>query len=171
MTYSLTGAVPAGAAIDPATGAFGWTPGVSQVGAVYAFNVRVADSDNVFVEQPVVVGVAYEWSNFLAPLNNGGTSFNLNGTIPVKFKLTGASANISNATARLLIAPIINGVPGTEFPATAGGSSSGGTLFRYDAAEKQSVFNLSTRNLAAGTYRMRIDLGDGVSRTILITLN
>jgi hypothetical protein len=170
LTYSLTGEVPEGVAIDPATGAFSWAPGVSQVGAAYTFNVRVTDSDDVFAQQSVVVGVAYEWSNFLAPLNNSGTSFNLNETIPVKFKLTGASANIGNAKAYLLIAPVVGGIVGTESPATAVGSLNSGNLFRYDAAEKQYIFNFSTRNLKAGTYQLRVDLGDGVSRTLRIKL-
>ncbi|HEX9506118.1 MAG TPA: DNA/RNA non-specific endonuclease, partial [Acidimicrobiia bacterium] len=42
LTYSLAGAVPAGAAIDPVSGALAWTPTPAQVGS-YGFNVSVSD--------------------------------------------------------------------------------------------------------------------------------
>jgi 6-phosphogluconolactonase (cycloisomerase 2 family) len=42
LTFSLVGA-PAGAAIDPSTGAFAWTPQPSQLGS-FTFTVRVTDS-------------------------------------------------------------------------------------------------------------------------------
>jgi hypothetical protein len=89
----------------------------------------------------------------------------------VKFKLTGASSGVTNATVRLTLAKVVDGVPGNEFPATSNGSSNANSLFRYDAREGQYIFNLSTRELTAGTYQLRVDTGDGVSRTVLITLN
>ena len=42
LTFSLSGAVPAGAAINPTTGAFSWTPSESQDG-VHVFDVVVTD--------------------------------------------------------------------------------------------------------------------------------
>ncbi|HEX8566529.1 MAG TPA: pectinesterase family protein [Pyrinomonadaceae bacterium] len=171
LAYSLTGTVPHGAAIDSNTGAFAWNPSISQVGAIYSFNVRVSDG-TLSAEQPVTIGVAYDWSNLLAPINaGGGAEFKQGSIIPLKFKLIGASAGISNAAARLTLAKIVNGVAQTEFPATARGNSNAGNLFRFDAAENQYIFNLSTRNLTVGVYRLQIDLGDGVSRTALFTLN
>jgi hypothetical protein len=43
LTYSLVGA-PAGAAIDPATGAFTWTPTEAQGAGEYTFTVKVCDN-------------------------------------------------------------------------------------------------------------------------------
>jgi Big-like domain-containing protein/putative Ig domain-containing protein len=43
LTYGLSGAVPAGATINPATGVFTWTPTADQSGGAYAFNVSVSD--------------------------------------------------------------------------------------------------------------------------------
>jgi len=43
LTYGLSGAVPAGATINPATGVFTWTPTAAQSGGAYAFNVTVSD--------------------------------------------------------------------------------------------------------------------------------
>lgn len=57
LTYSLTGA-PDGATIDPATGAFAWTPASTQVGA-HGFSVRVTDDGTPALhhELPVQVTV------------------------------------------------------------------------------------------------------------------
>jgi hypothetical protein len=44
-----------------------------------------------------------------------------------------------------------------------------GDLFRYDGTS-QYIYNWGTKGLTAGTYQLRIDLGDGVSRTVNISL-
>ncbi len=53
-TFSLTGTVPSGAAINSATGAFSWTPGAT---GVYSFNVRVTDSASATADAPVTITV------------------------------------------------------------------------------------------------------------------
>ncbi|MBN9118617.1 MAG: Ig-like domain repeat protein [Planctomycetes bacterium] len=57
LTYSLVGA-PAGAAIDPTSGAFAWTTTESTAPGVYAFTVRVTDNGGLFAERAVTVVVA-----------------------------------------------------------------------------------------------------------------
>jgi hypothetical protein len=169
LTYSLSGNVPSGAAINSATGEFSWTPAPNQVGQVYTFNVRVSDGA-LSAQETISVAVAYQWSNLLEPINiNGSRVFRLGSTVPVKFKLTGASQGISTAVAKLTLAKVTNGVVGTEFAAESTAASNG-NLFRYDAQNDQYIFNLNTRNLTAGEYQLRVDLGDGVSRTARITL-
>lgn len=44
FTYSLTGTIPAGAQIVPATGVFTWTPLLGQAPGSYVINIQVADS-------------------------------------------------------------------------------------------------------------------------------
>src|SRR4051812_47515742 len=47
LTFSLdpgTAGVPAGAAINPASGVFSWTPGTGQAGNTYPITVRVSDN-------------------------------------------------------------------------------------------------------------------------------
>jgi hypothetical protein len=48
--------------------------------------------------------------------------------------------------------------------------STAAATFRYDATSGQYVFNWSTKGLTAGTYQLRIDLADGASRTVRISL-
>jgi hypothetical protein len=114
----------------------------------------------------------------LQPINGGGTPeysddtsvFKLGATVPVKFTLTDASAGISGAEAKLYAAKVTNEVVGTEVEAISTATASSGNLFRYDATSNQYVFNWSTKGLTAGTYQLRIDLADGVSRTVRVSL-
>ena len=57
LTFSLVGA-PAGASIDPATGAFSWTPTSAQIGSA-TFTVRVTDNGtpNLSDEEQITVTV------------------------------------------------------------------------------------------------------------------
>lgn len=169
LTFSLTGTVPAGASINPSTGAFAWTPAVGQVGAIYPVGVRVTDSSGLYFDRTVNVGVAYTWTGIIGPAGGGGT-FRTGSIVPIKFKLTGVVSGITNAQARLFYARVIGGSAGTEIPAVGQGSQNIGNLFAYDRKTGEYYFNWNTSGLSAGTYRLRVDFGDGVSRTSFVTL-
>jgi hypothetical protein len=86
LVFSLTGTIPAGAAID-ATGHFSWTPTAAQVGS-HTFNVRVSDgvlSDS----KPITINVAYTFVGFFAPIANAPVMnvVNAGRAIPVKWEL------------------------------------------------------------------------------------
>ena len=171
LTYSLTGAFPAGASINPATGVFNWTPTAAQAGQVYTFTVRVTDNGagQLYAQETIRVGAAYTWSGYLQPINPDGSSlFNAGQTVPVKFQLTGASAGVTNAVARLWVAKVTDNVVGTESKAGSTSAATEGHLFRY--SDGQYIFNLSTNGLATGTYQLRVDTGDGVPRLVNISL-
>jgi hypothetical protein len=165
LTYSLTGGVPDLAFIDRRTGCFLWLPWFTQVGHSYTFNVRVTDSEGAFDEETITVIATYSWSGFLSPAN--GATYRVGKVVPVKFRLTGLSALIFDADARLFISRVVSGVPGPETPATP--SSGHGNQFRFDGGGYE--FNWSTKGLATGTYQLRVDLGDGVLRTTTVRLN
>lgn len=57
LSFSLEGAVPAGASIDQATGEFAWTPEEGQGPAVYDFTVRVRDSEGLSAVAPIRISV------------------------------------------------------------------------------------------------------------------
>jgi large repetitive protein len=173
LTYSLTGTVPTGASITPA-GVFSWMPSASQAGAVYSITARVTDngSPNLYAEQTFTVGVAYTWTGVLSPINADGTSvFKLGRTIPVKFKLAGASTGITTAVAKVYIAKVNNNVVGEAVEADATGGSTDSNIFRYDPTTDQYIFNLDTKGLTPGTYQLQVDMGDGVVRTVTFGLN
>ncbi len=114
----------------------------------------------------------YTWSGYLQPINTDGSSiFKLGRTVPVKFQLTGTSAEITNAVARLTIAQVSNNVIGTYMEASSTSAADSGNQFRYDPTSGQYIFNLGTSGLSTGTYELNVDLGDGVqNRTVLISL-
>lgn len=126
------------------------------------------------------VTVNYSWSGVLQPINGGSTSstsdddsvFKLGSTVPVKFKLTGDSAGITDATAKLYVSKVSNGIAGDEVEAGSTAASTSGNLFRYDAQNDQYIFNWGTKGLqtGTGTYSLRIDLGDGTTNTVLVSL-
>ncbi len=114
------------------------------------------------------VKVIFHWFGLLSPISNTGNSvFQHGSTIPVKFKLANG---IDNAVANLTLAKITNGVAGPEQNAVSSGNANDGNLFRFDPCDKIYIFNLSTKGLATGLWRLHIDLHDGETHTVNITL-
>lgn len=113
----------------------------------------------------------YCWSGVLPPVNPDGTSvFKARSTIPLKFMLTGCSAGITDLVATLSYAKLDASVAGPINESVSTAAATTGNQFRYDPAADQYVFNWSTKGLSAGTYRLFIDLGDGVTRTVDLDL-
>jgi hypothetical protein len=113
----------------------------------------------------------YTWTDLLQPINTDGSSvFKLGSTVPVKFKLTGASAAVTNLQAKIYLAKVSNGVVGTELEAIATNNADGGNVFRFDPVEGQYIFNLGTKSLSQGTWQVRVDLLDGATHNTLISL-
>lgn len=123
---------------------------------------------------PFAVGVpANRFSGVLQPINNDGSSiFKLGRTIPVKFRLKNSSGqSVSTAIAKMFLAKIYNGIPGPEQEAVSTSASNNGNTFRYSPSDQQYIFNLETRNLSQGTWRIRVLLDDGISYTVKISLS
>ena len=136
-------------------------------------NCTVVDSDGFSAKAsfPVTVqyGAPHDGSFFLQPINADGTSiFKKNSTIPVKFRLTGASAGIKNLVARVYTAKVSNGVTGTFVEADTNAACESGNTFRYDGS--QYIYNLSTKSMTTGTWLLRVDLGDGVDHSVKVSL-
>jgi hypothetical protein len=169
LSYSLTGTVPNGASINSASGAFSWTPAAAHGGQVHTFTVRVTDNGDpaLYAERQFTVGVGYAWSGLLAPVQAGGT-YKAGRTLPIKFQLTGASAGITDAQIRLVVYQVSNNVIGDPVDVETTSAATTGNLFRFVNGEY--IFNWSTSGLAAGTYQLQIDMGDGVVRAVNISL-
>jgi hypothetical protein len=119
----------------------------------------------------VELAAPYSWSGVLQPVNADGTSvFKRQSTVEVKFRLTDASAGITNAAARFSVAQINSLDPGKVNETVSNGVATPGILFRYDPASGEYRFNWRTTGFGVGRYRLRIDLGDGVTRTVVVGL-
>jgi hypothetical protein len=139
---TCVGTVAEGAAID-----------TSSLG-VKSFTVTATDnSGNVTSAVVNYTVVGYNSFEIKNPLSMSLKDFKKASTIPVKFTIKNFDGSFAEgAMAHLMV----NGVD-----ATPSGKSNTGTLFRYDAAAHQYIYNLSTKSLDLGENYLDIDLGDG----------
>jgi hypothetical protein len=161
-------------------GSFSFTytpPGNSNVPVnpgTYSASASFTSSDpnygNGASTKPATISITVSWSGVLQPINSDGNSvFKVGSTIPVKFRLTGASSGITNLIARIYLAKVTDNVSGTEMEAVSTSAADSGNTFRYDSTGDQYIFNLSTKSLSQGTWQIRIDFGDGTFNPVWIS--
>ena len=174
----------AAAAQDAVDGAVAVTYAPAQPGGVFApgqtlITVTATDARGNRSQATFTVWVQYAWSGFAQPINTEPSPvsvFKLGRTVPVKFTLSGVSAGITNATARLGFRKWNGAAEGDVNEADSTSAATVGDLFRYDASSGQYIFNWDTKPLASdsalgqGTYVLFVDLGDGVQRGVLVSL-
>jgi hypothetical protein len=127
----------------PASGSL-FAPGTTAV------HCTVTDTAGNVASGDFQVTVTFSWSGLLPPIQ-AGRDFNLGRKIPVSFALTGASAGITDGVFTLHV--------GTRTEP-----------FRYDAEDRRYSVKLDTDGLSAGTWELRVDLGDGVPHVAPIAL-
>jgi hypothetical protein len=110
-------------------------------------------------------------SFFLKPIRPDGSSrFRLGRAVPVKFQLTGASAGITNLVARLTVTRISDAVRGTVDCEGDEDGEDTDMLFKYRKGKGIYGYRWKTRGESQGTYRLRADLGDGVTHEVNVSL-
>lgn len=119
--------------------------------------------------QPATPGYA---GQVQAPINSDGSStFNVRrGVVPVKFNLTqGGIATCDLPPATIAVTRTAGGVIGEINESVYGGNADTGTNFRIDSC--QYVYNLNSRALGAGTYRVDILIDGQVVGSAVFGLN
>lgn len=112
------------------------------------------------------VVVTYASTGIRQPINADGSSvFRINSTVPVKIQLTGDSAGYGDGSFTIKLARLTGAVYGDDTEPVVSTSAHTGSTLRYDASSDQYVFNLGTKTLSAGTYRVTVELDDGSTRT------
>jgi hypothetical protein len=161
---NLTCTAPLGAGgASVSSGVTGFTPGSTKV--TYTATDLAGNTTTCSFN----VGVTYQWSGILQPVNADGSSvFKAGSTVPIKFALTGASACITTLAATLsyTLVGLGENAPVNEAVSTAAATT--GNLFRYSSG--QYSFNWNTKGLTAGVYQLQINLGDGVTRSVTVGL-
>ena len=106
---------------------------------------------------------------FTKPLMNGGI-YKANRTLPIKFQLTYADGDlVSTAQATLSVYLVSAGeVVGDSLDVVSNSSADIGNQFRY--ADGYYIYNLQTKDLIIGAYRLVIRLSDGKSYSVDIAL-
>ena len=139
LAWSLSGA-PTGAAIDPATGLFSWTPTESQGPGQFVFEVMVTDSQNR--------GDTHSVTTTVAEVNSP----------PVLDPLAGATAQPGDTVTRVASAT------DTDLPAQAiTYTIASGALPGMFLDDSSGAFSWNIpAGQAAGTYTVAIEASDGV---------
>lgn len=114
------------------------------------------------------------FGGFRQPINADGSSvFKANRTIPVKFALTDALGNpIADAVCHLSLWQVSGEILGTVSETAEAEWADVGDTFRYDEADSQYIYNLSTKGMAVGTWQLRVtaDGWPGFEATVQIGL-
>jgi len=108
---------------------------------------------------------------FLRPLRPDDSAFfRIGRPVPVRFKLAGASAGITNLVARLAVTKISSAVSGTVEEVSDETDDDTDFIFKYRPLLKFYAYRWKTRDQTQGTYRLRADLGDGVLHQVNVSL-
>ncbi len=92
-------------------------------------------------------------------------------TLPVKFQLFDANnAVVTTATPHIKVAQIPGTAPSQVPDDLGSGATDTGDLFRFDPTATQYIFNLDTKVLAPGVWRIDAVLDDGTVRSVYVGL-
>jgi hypothetical protein len=113
----------------------------------------------------------FVFAGFKPPLKQDESNvFNLKRTIPVKFMLTDCQdQKVSDPTATIALYKF-TGTGFNEVPPESAGKANDGNLFRYNEKGGLHIYNLSTQNLKEGLYRISVQLGDGETHSMMLSL-
>jgi hypothetical protein len=166
FTHGLLAGSPAIDAGDPS---FTPPPNYDQRGSGFqrVFNGRV--DIGAFEVQPVAPSYV---AQVQAPINPDGTStFNVRrGVVPVKFNLTqGGVATCDLPPATIAVTRTAGGVVGQVNESVFSGNADTGSSFRIDSC--QYVYNLNSRALGVGTYRVDVLIDGQVVGNAVFGLN
>lgn len=157
---TVYGSIESGALLD-----------TSKVGA-HKLTFSAVDKAGNKKEVSVTYMVQYDYSGLLQPISSKGTSvFKAGSTVTVKFAMRDFNgAYVTDAKAKLYLAKVTKGDVVEEFKAVSTSAASDENNFRYDTVNNQYIFNLNTKNLQPGIYQLRVELGDGTTNLVEITL-
>jgi hypothetical protein len=143
-----------------------------------SFTVTATDVAGNTATKTVTYSVTYSTSKgrtVLPPLEQVNSpsgltkKYKLGRTLPIKFQLYDAKGSpVGTAKATLSLVKVSNGVD-LKIPIVvldSGSSNDNTNIFRYDPTGQQYIYNLSTKNLSQGTYKIVITLDD---KTQIIT--
>jgi hypothetical protein len=145
LTFSLDAGAPGGAAIDPGTGVFTWTPSETQGPGDYSVTVRVTDSGSPPLAATATLPIHVTEVNAAPVL----ASVPASATIPEQAEYTfTATATDSDVPAQTLSFSLVSGPTGASIGASTG-------VFSWTPTEAQGP----------GSYPFKVRVSDGVVNT------
>jgi streptogramin lyase len=146
------------------------TPVSGSAAGLYTYSVTAKDRADNSVTATASYRLAYEFGGFQSSVTLG-KPFKKGSTIPVKFALgngCGAPATSSLATLTL---QFINSDTGLDDPISATSTvADAGNSFRYSGSDGIYIYNLSTDNLAVGSYLATVMTDDGLVNSVTIQI-
>jgi hypothetical protein len=178
-TSGATVSYPLPTAVDETSGvrSLGCTPASGSQFAPGKTTVTCTPADRIGNTSTAsfVVWVQYEapgdGSFFLKPIRPDGSSvFCIGRTVPVKFKLTGASKHIADLQAHLGVTKISDVASGNAGCERDEDGEDTDFLFKHGNGAGNYAYRWKTRGGSSGTYRLSADLGDEVVHEVDISL-
>jgi hypothetical protein len=110
-------------------------------------------------------------SFFLAPvLPDGSSLFTIGAPLPAMFKLTGASAGITNLNAKFSVTKLSSTLQGTHPSVSSETVADTNNIYQYRSSQKLYIYRWKTLGQTQGTYQLHADLGDGVTHEVDVSL-
>lgn len=157
---TATGTCPSGSVIDTTSA------------GTKNFSVHATDNAGNTIIKNVTYFIHYNFGQFLQPIKTDGSSiFKLGSNVPIKFQLTDANGSyVTNAIVKLNISKITSTVLGTYLELYTTDSSTTGDVFIYETNGNKYSHKLGTKNMSIGTWIIRVDIDDGSSYAVNISL-
>lgn len=137
------------------------TPLDTTTPGIHTFTVTATDRAGN-VSQASVLYTVYATTGIAPPVDaNGASVFKAGSTVPLKFRLAAANGvPVTGLSPKGYVAMLTNGVPGPWRAAVSTSAADKGNTFR-ETGSGTYLFDLSTKGLAPGVWRVRIDIGAG----------
>ena len=131
--------------------------------------------NNQAIPATFIVWVTYQAPTdgtfFLFPIRSNGSSiFRIGRPVPARFRLTGASAGITNLVAKLVVTKISNTVQGTIVDVSDETVDDTDFIFKYRPLLRWYAYRWRTIGQTQGTFQLKADLGDGVVHQVNVSL-
>lgn len=156
--------------VDAAVATSFTTPSLDTVGSKQVTFTAVDDFGNTTVKTATIF-VKYGCTGVFQPPVSLLKPFKLGSTIPVKFGLCDANgAAVTTAVAKLYLQQYSGDEPvGDPIEVTSTSEADTGNFFRL-ASDSMYIYNLYTKSLSSGTFRIQAALDDGSVNTISLFL-
>ncbi|MCL7412233.1 MAG: PxKF domain-containing protein [ANME-2 cluster archaeon] len=131
----------------------------------------IAANDNGSVRYTWRWKVMYDFNGFLAPIKNDDSSvFRLGSKVPIRFQLHDANGDdITDAIVRLSITRMTSTTTRTYSEPYVTETEPTDDVFIFTTSHMYR-YNLATRNMSNATWQIRLDIDDGTSKTVNISL-
>ncbi len=143
----------------------------SSVGTKY-FNVTSSDNAGNTNTKNITYYIRYNFGGFLPPIsNNGGSIFKSGSNLPIKFQLTDGNGNwVTDAVAILNVTKVTTSVTGLYLQPYLNETTTLGDLFIYSSNGHFYMYNLGTKDMSIGTWRIRVTINDESTYEVYISI-